>query len=100
MDEIINRLIEQAVKGEWIEIFEIALKLKMGVKLNPLEEKWIEELAKAGGWNREDVVEDLKHIDRAPSERVDRYRELFEKYFREALKLKEAGDTQQAAEKI
>ncbi len=100
MDEIINRLIEQAVKGEWIEIFEIASKLKMGIKLNPLEEKWIEELAKAGGWNREDIVEDLKHIDCDPSERVDRYRELFEKYFREALKLKETGDTQQAAEKI
>ena len=42
----------------------------------------------------------MKHIDRDPSERVDRYRELFEKYFREALKLKKVGDTQQAAEKI
>jgi len=100
MDEVINRLIDRWMRGEWPEIFEIILKLKNGMELSPLEKMWIEELAKAGGWSQEDVIEDLRHFDDPSSLRAERYRGLFEKYLREAVKLREESDTQQAAEKI
>ena len=97
---VINRLIDYWMKGEWPEVFEIAVKLRKGVELTPIEEEWINELSRATGWSREDIVEDLKHLVDDPIERVGRYRSLFEKYFNEASKMKGKGDTLQAAEKI
>jgi len=47
----------------------------------------------------EDVAEDLRVLRVDPSERVERYRELFEEYYRKSVKLKE-GNTRQAEEKL
>lgn len=94
------RRLSEVLEGEWPEIYEIAARLRRGERLTPAEERWVSELSEATGWSRGDVEEDLRHVDDDPSERAGRYRELFERYFGEALELKEAGDTQQAAEKI
>jgi predicted PurR-regulated permease PerM len=54
---------------------------------------------RATGWSAGDVIDDLMNVWRDPSERVDRYRNMFEKYYSEALKLV-GRDPQQAAEKL
>lgn len=46
------------------------------------------------------MIEELENLGVDPSERVERYRELFEEYYREALEHKTRGDTRQAGEKI
>jgi len=46
------------------------------------------------------VIEEFKSLDVDPSERVERYRSLFETYYKEALAHRERGDTRQAGEKM
>jgi len=45
------------------------------------------------------VVDDLRNVWRDPSERVDKYRSMFEEYYKEALELVNK-DPRQAAEKL
>ncbi|RLE64625.1 MAG: hypothetical protein DRJ47_07150 [Thermoprotei archaeon] len=85
---------------EWPEVFKLVRKLWRGESLDTLDVFCLKELAEATGWEKNDVVEELKNIDADPSERVERYRELFEKYYSEALELKEQEDDKQAAEKL
>jgi len=56
--------------------------------------------SRACGWDLEDVVEEVRNLNVDPSERVDRYRLLFENYYGRALEYKERGDTRQAGEKL
>ena len=93
------RILPELVR-EWAEVVAISMKLVRGEKLNECDELWIRELATASGWSIDDIVEELKNLDVDPSERVERYRTLFENYYREALERKERGDTKQAGEKI
>ncbi len=88
------------LKHEWPEVYRIAEKLKRGEALSKDEELWIREIAEVVGWDDKDVINDLKNVDADPSERVEKYAELFEKYYEEAKKFKKAGDTRQAAEKL
>jgi len=85
---------------EWPEIVQISLKILNNENLNYEDELWIKELAEASGWDKEDIIEELKNIDSDPSERSERYRKLFEIYFNEAQEFKDKGDTKQAGEKI
>lgn len=85
---------------EWPEVVAISMKLVCEGKLDERDKVWIRELAVASGWNVDDIVEELKNLDVDPSERVERYRALFEGYYREALEHKERMDTKQAGEKI
>lgn len=41
------------------------------------------------GWDEEDLKEDLMNLDKDPTEREERYYELFEKYYEEVINLKE-----------
>ncbi len=88
------------LRDEWPEIHEIAVKLTREELLTPIEKEWVREASEAAGWDSKDLEEDLRHADDDPSGRVERYRELFEEYLREARKFKDKGDTRQAAEKI
>ena len=88
------------VEREWPEVAQLARRLGRNEPLSHLDELCLEELAQASGWDREDVVEELLKLDADPSERAERYEELVEKYYREALEFKERSDTRQAAEKI
>jgi len=94
------RGLSEILRREWPEIFEIAAKLRRGEELGASDKVWVEELSRVTGWSERDMTEDLRHIDDDPSARVERYRELFEIYFREALEFKKRGDMLQAAEKI
>ena len=85
---------------EWPEVVAISMKLIRREKLGKRDELWIKELATASGWNVNDIIEDLENLGVDPSERVERYRVLFEEYYREAREHKMKGDTRQAGEKI
>jgi len=77
---------------------ELALKLARGEKLSEREEAWLDEPARETRWGREEVAEELASAGADPSSKVERYREIFERCYREALEL--AGrDTRQAGEK-
>ena len=85
---------------EWPEVMAVSLKLVRGERLDERDRLWIEEMAEASGWSADDIIEELKNIDADPSERAERYRSLFENYYREALKCMEEGNTRQAGEKL
>jgi hypothetical protein len=88
------------VSREWPEVFELHVKLNMGSELDERNLGWLEELSRACGWDLGDVVEEVGNLNVDPSERVDRYRLLFENYYGRALEYKEQGDTRQAGEKL
>jgi len=52
------------------------------------------------GWDEDDAADELKNLATNPSERVEKYVELFQKYYNEAHRLLEQGDYTQAAEKL
>jgi hypothetical protein len=84
---------------EFPELVPLMEKL---IELKPLDEvdkSNLRELVEATGWSVEDVVDDLRNVWRDPSERVDKYRSMFEEYYKEALELVDK-DSQQAAEKL
>lgn len=76
----------------WPEIVNIHDKLMKGESLNTLDKDWINELSKEIGWSAEDTMDEIKNLDKEPSSQIERYRQLFEKYYNEALKLKEKKD--------
>ena len=60
----------------------------------------LREVAEAMGWDEDDAAEELKNLATNPSKRVEKYMELFQKYYNEAHRLLERGDYTQAAEKL
>jgi len=85
---------------EWPKIVEVSAKLVRGEELDEHGEMWIREVAEATGWSMNDIVDEFRSLGVDPSERVERYRSIFESYYREALAHKERGDTRQAGEKM
>jgi hypothetical protein len=88
------------VSREWPEIFELHVKLNVDSELDERNVGWLEELSRACGWDLGDVVEEVGNLNVDPSERVYRYKSLFENYYSRALEYKERGDTRQAGEKL
>ncbi len=88
------------VSREWPEVFELHVKLSVGSELDERNLGWLEELSRACGWDLGDVVEEVGNLNVDPSERVYRYKSLFESYYSRALEYKERGDTRQAGEKL
>jgi len=82
------------------EVLELSKKIKCNEKLTKTDEWNLNEIVEASGWDKEDIVEDLKNLDVDPSEREERYWDLFEKYYKEAKELKDKGDDVQASEKL
>lgn len=82
------------------EIIELSRKLKNNEELTKIDEWNLNEIVRASGWNKNDIMEDLINIDVDPSEREEEYWNLFEKYYKEAGELKSKGDDLQAAEKL
>jgi len=89
-----------SIHGAWPEVAALVEKMARGEPLSGLDEWNFKELANATGWDEADLKEELAKLAEDPSESVARYRELFEKYRREALDLFAKGDTRQAAEKL
>jgi len=84
---------------EFPELFVLVGKLVEGKPLDETDEANLRELAGATGWSVDDVVDDLRNGWGDPRGRVDRYREMFERLYREALELVDR-DARQAAEKL
>jgi hypothetical protein len=84
---------------EFPEIASLAIKLSSGESLSEHDKFLLKELSEATGWSIDEIIEELKRIDANPSERVKKYRELFERLYKEAVELVEK-DTVQAAEKL
>jgi hypothetical protein len=84
---------------EFPELIPLAEKLVEGKPLDEVDKSNLSELVKATGWSVKDVVDDLKNVWGNPSERIGRYRNMFEKYYSEALELVDK-DPQQSAEKL
>jgi hypothetical protein len=84
---------------EFPELFALVGKLVEEKPLDETDEANLRELAGATGWSVDDVVDDLRNGWGDPLGRVDRYREMFERYYREALELVDR-DARQAAEKL
>lgn len=81
------------------EVASLALKLSSRMPLSEGDERVLLELAQASGWGIDDVREELGNLWVDPSEKVDKYGELFERYYREALETVNK-DPRQAAEKL
>ena len=84
---------------EFPELAPLVEKLVEGEPLNEVDKSNLRELVEATGWSVEDVVDELRSVWRNPLDRVDRYRNMFEKYYGEALELVDK-DPRQAAEKL
>jgi len=90
----------KTVEKSYPEVIKLSRKLKSDEELTRIDKWNLNEIVKASGWNKEDIIEDLKNLDVDPSEREERYWNLFEKYYQEAKDLKNKGDDLQAAEKL
>jgi len=84
---------------EFPELVPLVKKLVEGKPLDEVDKSSLRELVEATGWSFEDIVDDLRNVWRDPSERVDKYRSMFEEYYKEALELVNK-DPRQAAEKL
>ena len=88
------------VYSEYPELLSLAGKLSHGEELNEVDRAWLRELAKASGWDVDDVSDELRNLWADPSSRADKYRELFNKYYDEARRHYNSKDYPQAAEKL
>jgi len=88
------------LKREWPEVFRIYEKLNRGETLNTLDIDWIDELSKETGWSVDDVVDEIKNLDKEPFTRVEKYQKIFDEYYKEAKELREKKDYSQAGEKL
>jgi predicted hydrocarbon binding protein len=84
---------------EFPEIASLAIKLSSGESLSEHDKFLLKELSEFTGWSIDEIIEELKRIDADSSERAKKYREFFEKLYKEAVELVEK-DTVQAAEKL
>jgi len=85
---------------EYPEVVSLAAKLSSGRQLSKNDILILREAAEAMGWDEDDAADELKNLAANPSKRVEKYVELFQKYYGEARRLLERGDYPQAAEKL
>jgi len=88
------------LRKEEPEVIRLAEKLKKDEPLDDIDKWNLKEISEASGWDVEDMKEELINLDKDPSEREERYWQLFNKYYEEAQKFKEQKDYTQAAEKL
>jgi hypothetical protein len=88
----------EELRREYPEVVSLATKLASGVQL--CKSDILREVAEAMGWDEDDAADELKNLATNPSKRVEKYMELFQKYYSEAHKLLEQGDYSQATEKL
>jgi hypothetical protein len=88
------------IRKAWPEVARLSERVSRGQCLEGLDVENFKELASATGWDEADLRMELTRLGEDPSENVERYKELFEKYSLEAVELSSRGDTRQAAEKM
>ena len=90
----------EELRREYPEVVSLATKLASGMQLYKSDILILREVAEAMGWDEDDVAEELKNLATNPSKRVEKYMELFQKYYSEAHRLLEQEDYSKAAEKL
>jgi len=88
------------LREEFPEVVKIHEKLVRGETLNTLEMELIVELSKETGWSVDAVMDEIKNLDKEPPSLANKYKRLFEEYYKEAKELKEKKDYKQAGEKL
>jgi len=90
----------EVYQSKWPEVVRIHEKLVKGEKFSSLDKQWIKELVEATGWSVEDVMDEIKNLDKDPSTRVGKYQKIFEDCLLSAKELKEKKRNRQAGEKL
>ena len=85
---------------EYPEVVSLVANLSSGRQLSKNDILMLREVAEAMCWDEDDAADELKNLATNPSKRVEKYVELFQKYYNEAHRLLEQGDSPQAAEKL
>jgi len=67
--KVIGMLRLEELGREWPEIYRVAEKLRQGADLSNDDREWLDDISRVSGWDEDDVAEDLKNLDRDPSER-------------------------------
>jgi hypothetical protein len=98
MNGYVTRFFE--IYKEWPVVATLAMKLIYKLPLTSIEEQNLKELALATGLNMKDVKNELVNLAADPSERIKDYKELLEKYYKEALELFNSSNIRQAGERI
>jgi len=88
------------IRKAWPEVARLSERVSRGQCLEGLDVENFKELASATGWDEADLRMELTRLGEDPSENVERYKELFEKYSLEAVELSSRGYTRQATEKM
>jgi hypothetical protein len=88
------------IQRGWPEVARLAERVAKGQRLQGLDEENFKELLSATGWDEADLRVELARLGGDPSESVERYREIFEKYSQGAVELFSRGDSRQVAEKM
>lgn len=86
--------------NEWPELWLVAAKLFKGEGLSERDEAWLREVSEATGWELNDVIDELKNIDRDPAERAEKYYKLYREYLNGAKEFYRNDDFRQAGEKF
>ena len=68
----------EELRREYPEVVSLATKLASGMQLYKSDILILREVAEAMGWDEDDVAEELKNLATNPSERVEKYMELFQ----------------------
>ncbi len=90
----------EELRREYPEVVSLATKLASGMQLCKSDILILREIAEAMGWDGDDAADELKNLATNPSKRVEKYMELFQKYYSEAHRLLKQGDYSKAAEKL
>jgi len=91
--------IEAYLRG-YPEVVRIHEKLIKGEKLSSLDKSWIKELIEETGWNKEEVIDEIKNLDKDPSTCIEFYRKIFEDCYMKAKELREKKRNRLAGEKL
>jgi len=90
----------EVYQSKWPEVVRIHEKLVKGERFSSLDKQWIKELVEETGWSVEDVMDEIKNLDKDPSTRVGKYQKIFEDCLLKAKELKEKKRNRQAGEKL
>jgi len=82
------------------ELQLLAAKLFKGRELNEQDRGWLKEISEVTGWELNDVIDELKNIDRDPAERAEKYYRLYIEYLEKAREFYRYKDFRQAGEKL
>ncbi|QXJ32094.1 PaREP1 family protein [Saccharolobus shibatae] len=71
------------------EVVKLYDKLNKKEKLSDYDLSLIKSLSYETGWSRDDIMDEIKNLDKDPRQRIEIYKKIFEEYYEEAIKLRD-----------